>query len=141
MKTISFRWRLIPTESIQLDTTASFYDMYIPSMGLYVCWQVTYLVLTGSTAECSLVCPRTFTWTVRLFTEVVYKSTLQADPSLITSLRYLTRDTKNPMNQLITDLCRRAGLVSETANLDPEKPLAKVMRTSLQTTIQMCMSV
>ncbi len=92
------RWQLIPTKSIKREMEWQVSDLLLPSMGMYIAWQIAYLFLT----------------------EVVYRRALDADPSMITSIRWLTRDRRNPMNKLVTDACRSAGLLKEEEFLDPE---------------------
>ncbi len=54
------------------------------------------------------------------FSEVVYADMLAMDPNLITSLRWLSRDHRHPMNKLVTKGCRSAGIIHHGAYLDSE---------------------
>lgn len=82
-----WRWhgmRTLMVESIppdSSDTKSAFF--YVP-MALYLAWQIAYL-----------------TWT-----EVVAKNKLDQDPDLITSLRWLAKDEKQPMHRMSTRLLR-----------------------------------
>jgi hypothetical protein len=60
-------------------------------------------------------------------TEVVLHQRLAADPEIITSQRYLSRDKKNGMNKMVTKMCKKYGFLEESAQFDPESVLAKVV--------------
>ena len=59
--------------------------------------------------------------------EIVLMQHLQNDKSIITSVRYLTRDRKNPLVNRVTQSCAKYGLVKEGECLDPDTNLAKVV--------------
>ena len=61
------------------------------------------------------------------FSEVVLHQRLAADPEIITSQRYLSRDKKNGMNKMVTKMCKKYGFLEESAQFDPESVLAKVV--------------
>merc|ERR1712109_400371 len=72
-------------------------------LGIYVAWQIGYLFMT----------------------EIVLRQRLEADPEIITSQRYLSRDKKNGINKLVTKMCKKYGYLEETAQFDSESTLAK----------------
>ena len=57
--------------------------------------------------------------------EIVLRHHLQSDKSIVTSVRYLSRDRKNPIVYRVTNICAKYGLVKEGECLDPETNLAK----------------
>ena len=59
--------------------------------------------------------------------ERVLYDRLAADPEIVTSLRYLSRDEKNSMNQLATIACRKLGLLKKGEPFDPETKLSKMV--------------
>ena len=59
--------------------------------------------------------------------EIILRQHLGNDKSIITSVRYLTRDRKNPIVNRVTKICAKHGLVKEGECLDPETNLAKVV--------------
>jgi len=71
----------------------------------YAAWQVMYIFLTG----------------------VVFADGLSKDPEKITSVRYLVRDTKNPLVKAILKQLRRWGVVKPDERLDPDSALAHVV--------------
>ena len=52
---------------------------------------------------------------------------LKSDKTIITSVRYLTRDRKNPLVNRVTKACAGYGLINEGECLDPDTNLAKVV--------------
>ncbi len=77
---------------------------------MYAAWQVTYLFLT----------------------EVVYRRELEADPNLITSIRWLSRDRQHPMNRLICRACRSWGVIGPDEYLDSEALYCKALFVTVQ---------
>lgn len=105
------RWQLIETPAIKSwDQGASFVELFLPSMGMYVVWQIAYLFIT----------------------EVYYSEMLDSDPEIVTSLRYLSQDKKNPLTKLVTKAVRRVGLLGPEEPLDPSKPMTKGIFVSVQ---------
>merc|ERR1719322_1321200 len=105
------RWQLIKTPAIKSwGQGASFMDLFLPSVGMYVVWQVAYLFITG----------------------VYYGEMLNADPEIVTSLRYLSQDKKNPFTKAVTRACKRVGLLGPDEPLDPSRPLTKGVFVSVQ---------
>jgi len=100
-----YRWKMIPSEAIMLDDTLSFTETFIIPMILYIVWQVGYLFLT----------------------EVVFADYLASDPEIIISMRYLARDKKNGMNNLVQGLTRKMGIVGPTEEFDPETTKTKAI--------------
>ena len=57
--------------------------------------------------------------------ECILRQHLQNDKSIVTSVRYLTRDKKNPIVNHVTNMCTKHGLVNKGECLDPDTNLAK----------------
>ena len=57
---------------------------------------------------------------------------LNADPEIVTSLRYLSQDKKNPFTKAVTRACKRVGLLGPDEPLDPSRPLTKGVFVSVQ---------
>jgi len=98
-----YRWRIV-------DHSLKFREEYIGleahfayPLGIYVAWQIAYLFMT----------------------EVVLRQRLAADPEIITSQRYLSRDRKNGINKFVTKLCKKHGFLKENEVIDSESILAK----------------
>ena len=66
-------------------------------------------------------------YTSKYILEIVLMQYLQNDKSIITSVRHLTRDKKNPIVNRVTQTCAKYGLVKEGECLDPDTNLAKVV--------------
>ena len=66
------------------------------------------------------------------FTEVWIKEMLDSDPEIVTSLRYLSQDKKNPFTKAVTRAVKRVGLLGPDEPLDPSKPLTKGIFVSVQ---------
>ncbi len=122
-----YRWRLIPTDTIEKEMSWEYSDLILPSMGMYIVWQISYLLLTGAKLGGKKLCFPTFGYTFFFFffsvcnySEVVYREALDADPSMITSIRWLVRDRRNPINKLVTQGCRSYGIIKDGEYLDPE---------------------
>lgn len=98
-----YRWKLIPSEAIKLDDTLSFTETFVIPMILYIIWQVVYLFLI----------------------EIVFADYLASDLEIITSMRYLAKDKKNGMNNLVQAITRTMGLVGPTEEFDPETAKTK----------------
>lgn len=65
-------------------------------MLLYAIWQVVYLVIT----------------------EGLLHKAMEEDSSLVTSMRYLAQDTKNPMHKMTKKACRSIGILSREESFD-----------------------
>jgi len=100
-----YRWKLIPSEAIKLDDTLSFTETFIIPMILYIIWQVVYLFLI----------------------EYVFADYLASDPEIITSMRYLAKDKKNGMNNLVQAVTRKMGIVGPKEEFDPETVKTKAI--------------
>ena len=57
--------------------------------------------------------------------ECILRQHLHNDKSIVTSVRYLSRDKKNPIVNHVTNMCAKYGLVNKGECLDPETNLAK----------------
>jgi len=101
------RWSLIDNKGIDFHNhpEAGVLEFYGLSMVIYVFWQLSYLLLT----------------------EWVFVSILSQDLNLMTSLRYLGKDKKNPMTRIVTKLARDLGLTERDQYLDPEAFLTKLV--------------
>ena len=107
----------------------------IHPLALYVVWQVGYLFITGQIRHYQLENRQIFLkrqHLIRLYSfricpliEIVLRHHLQSDKSIVTSVRYLSRDRKNPIAYRVTNICAKYGLVKEGECLDPETNLAK----------------
>ena len=53
-------------------------------------------------------------------TEVMDRKVMLANPNIQTSLRWLTRDAKNPMHVIVKRICRNVGVLQPTEDFDPE---------------------
>lgn len=95
------RWNLIPTGLGIKEYNETMFNIFGPSMGIYIAWQIFYLFCT----------------------EVIYKDTLSADRELATSLRYLAKDYKNPLNRVVTTACRSLGIVDTNERLEVRKTI------------------
>lgn len=119
-----WRWKLV-------DHAIKFQDEYIGveahfglPLAIYAAWQTFYILMT----------------------EVILKSRLDADPEIVTSQRYLARDSKNSANRymsclkkalsgeitldyyrLVTKICRKYGYLGPTEEFEPETILSKVV--------------
>ena len=60
------------------------------------------------------------------------KEHLRKDKTIVTSVRHLTRDQKNPLVRNITKLAQKRGLAEDGQCLDPETNIAKVIFFSTQ---------
>lgn len=80
------------------DTSLTIID-FINASGVYLLWQLFYFIKT----------------------EVIDKDVLNCHPELITSLRWLSKDTKNPLAKAILKLCRKIGIFQKDENYDHTK--------------------
>ena len=78
---------------------------FLEPLAFYLAWQVLYI----------------------LKTEIVDRRSLAADPSIQTSLRWMTRDTKNPMHKLAKRFCRTTGILGPHENFEPEALKTKLI--------------
>jgi len=100
----SLRWKLIANDMPLIQNSSlTFTSQLIRPMSLYVVWQIGYIFIT----------------------ECVLRQHLQNDKSIVTSVRYLSRDRKNLIVSRVTKICEKYGLVNEGECLDPETNLAK----------------
>jgi hypothetical protein len=83
---------------------------YVYAVLLYCLWQVMYLVKT----------------------EVVDKERFDADPSLVTSLRWLSKDTKNPLARKILRVLRKIGVFGEREEYDSTSMKTKLVFVASQ---------
>ena len=64
--------------------------------------------------------------------EVLYKQRLDKDPEIVTSLRYLSQDKKNPFTKAVTKAVKKVGLIGKDEPLDPNRMLTKLIFVSVQ---------
>ena len=64
----------------------------------YLVWQVFYIIIT----------------------EVIERKVFEADYNVMTSLRWITRDRKNPMTMGVTAICRKLGIFERGEFFDSE---------------------
>ena len=149
IKAVRSRWQLIETPAIKSwDQGASFMELFLPSMGMYVVWQIAYLFITGLFLGGNIWLYEV-AWIPRWWresnnttvlginmilniSEVYYSEMLDSDPEIVTSLRYLSQDKKNPLTKLVTKAVRRVGLLGPEEPLDPSKPMTKGIFVSVQ---------
>lgn len=62
-----------------------------------------------------------------LKTEIIDCRSLEADQSIQTSMRYLTRDTKNPMHVIAKRVCRKMNVMGPTEDFEPEALKTKLI--------------
>jgi len=91
-----FRWGLIPCPAIKKEDFLDLREGLLLPMILYAIWQVVYLVIT----------------------EGLLHKAMEEDPTLVTSMRYLAQDTKNPMHQMTKKACRSIGILSREESFD-----------------------
>merc|ERR1719323_1154639 len=91
-----FRWGLIPCKAIEREDSLSLHEGLLLPMLLYAIWQVVYLVIT----------------------EGLLHKAMEEDSSLVTSMRYLAQDTKNPMHKMTKKACRSIGILSREESFD-----------------------
>ena len=88
------------------DTNALVWkESFLEPLAFYLVWQLLYI----------------------LKTEIVDRESLAADPSIQTSLRWLTRDTKNPMHKLAKRFCRTTGILGPHEHFSPESLKTKLV--------------
>ena len=58
---------------------------------------------------------------------IVFADSLARDPDLITSVRYLARDKKNPTAKAVKGLLTKWGLIEKGHELDPDSNLAQAV--------------
>ena len=83
---------------------------YMYAIGMYITWQALYFVKT----------------------EVLDTYKLDKDPSYITSLRWLSKDTKNAMAKLTKQVMRRIGVLKPDENFDSNSYKTKFIFISTQ---------
>ena len=96
--------------AIKPDIEIYFVSFFSTAVAMYVVWQVLYLYVT----------------------EVFFKDYLASDDELVTSLRYLARDTRNGMHQLVRTVSQRLGLLRKDEPLDPSKWKTKCIFVTTQ---------
>jgi hypothetical protein len=80
------------------------------ALGVYLGWQVLYLFIT----------------------EVTLAKHLDRNPLLSTSLRWLTRDSKNGLHKIVLKLCRQIAVMGKDEVFDPNSVKTKVIFCTAQ---------
>ncbi len=57
---------------------------------------------------------------------------LDSDPEIVTSLRYLSKDKRNPFTKAVTKAVRNLGIIGRDEPLDPSRLLTKLIFVSVQ---------
>ena len=89
---------------------------FVEPLAFYFVWQLLYIVKT----------------------EIVDRKSLQADPSIQTSLRWLSRDAKNPMNVVAKRVCRATGVLGPREEFQPESWKTKLVFWTGQMLFTLC---
>jgi len=105
-----YRWGLIPCQVITPEDTLSLSDLAILPLIIYGIWQTLYLLIT----------------------EVLLAEKMKADPELVTSLRYLSKDKKNILNNITSVVCKKVGIMTRDEQFDSEKVKFKVIFVVVQ---------
>jgi len=100
-----YRWGLIPSAAITPEDSLSWSDLTILPAILYTVWQLAFLFMT----------------------EFWFAERLAADPTLITSVRYLAQDKKNGMHKLAKKIMRSIGVMGKTEEMDSEQLKSKLI--------------
>merc|ERR1712241_493736 len=100
-----YRWGLIPSTSIHTEDVLSLTDLMTVPLLMYLLWQAGFL----------------------LATELLLADKLRADPTLVTSVRYLAQDKKNGMHQLTKRVMRRLGVMAPQEDFDSEQLKSEVI--------------
>jgi len=88
------RWGALPGAMQQTDLSLSFWTAIFFPCFVYCLWQAAYLY--------------------------VQHEVIDQDPELVTSLRYLTQNPRNPMYQLVRDVCMKIGVFDKDEMYDSE---------------------
>ena len=89
---------------------------FVEPLAFYFVWQLLYIVKT----------------------EIVDRKSLRADPSIQTSLRWLLRDAKNPMNVLAKRVCRATGILGPHEEFQAESWKTKLVFWTGQMLFTLC---
>lgn len=100
-----YRWKLVDHGITFTDDYIGLEAHFAVPLVMYALWQVGYLFIT----------------------EVALRQRLEADKEIITSQRHLARDVKNPVNKLVTKICRKYGWIGKEDGFDPETLMAKIV--------------
>jgi hypothetical protein len=99
---LTFLQRWSPTgnmcNAMDNDCSIGIMGALLEPLLFYMCWQALYI----------------------LKTEILDRKIMLANPDIKTSLRWLTRDTKNPMHKIAKRVCRSMGVLGPNEDFDPE---------------------
>jgi hypothetical protein len=82
-----------------------FAGAFVEPLLFYAFWQILYIVKT----------------------EIVDRERMIADPNIQTSLRWLTRDSKNVLHKIAKAVCRTLGVLQPDQEFDPEALKTKIV--------------
>jgi len=105
-----YRWGCIPSQMFDKEDSLKMNEWLLYPLVLYIVWQVGYIFVTG----------------------VLLSKKLKDDPDLITSVRYLTRDKKNPLKLLIVKILLGLNLMKKDDVLDPDDIKSKIIFAIVQ---------
>jgi len=100
-----YRWSLIPSEAIKAEDVISWTDLLVMPTLMYLVWQIFFLYVT----------------------EVMLVEKIKADPTLVTSVRYLANDKKNSMHKLTKRVMKRLGIMGPTEEFNSEELKSKII--------------
>lgn len=105
-----YRWGCIPSKIFENEDSLKMSEWLFYPLILYIVWQVGYIFVTG----------------------VLLSKKLKDDPDLITSVRYLTRDKKNPLKLLIVKILMQLNMMKKDDVLDPDDIKSKLIFAIVQ---------
>jgi len=105
-----YRWGCIPSKIFENEDSLKLSEWLFYPLILYIVWQVGYIFVTG----------------------VLLSKKLKEDPDLITSVRYLTRDKKNPLKLLIVKILMQLNMMKKDDVLDPDDIKSKLIFAIVQ---------
>jgi len=100
-----YRWGLIESSVITPEDSLSLTDLVLWPSVLYLSWQAAF----------------------SLTTEVILADRLSRDQTLVTSVRYLAKDKKNPMNNLTKNVTRQLGILAPDEDFNSEEIKSKLI--------------
>jgi len=97
--------KMCPPNDDAIDCSLGIAGSILEPLLFYALWQAVYIIKT----------------------EVIDRKRFMADPSLQTSLRWLTRDKKNAMHKISKQVCRIIGVLKPDEDFDPEALKTKLV--------------
>lgn len=99
------RWSDQSAMCPQETCSIGFAGAFVEPLLFYAFWQILYIIKT----------------------EIVDRERMLADPNIQTSLRWLTRDSKNILHKIAKAVCRTFGVLKPDENFDPEALKTKIV--------------